>query len=268
MAVEIWIDGYNVATTYGLHVKDQGLNELVAWPPLKPVDVVEWYEEYSAEVDLAAPKLDKHAAVIYLNGASSKLQIIQLNAYLSTKPYHTIFTSMGKAYTVRYVSMDVREDAGIYNVELKVSIDTPPGISDSIITPSGTYGGSDDCLMDRIPFSEYNATLLRSSLGQSYAVNKNLLRDNESEAGTVYDEDGELRNKPTRGTLSLLMRAANVGELWRCYNAMLNNLVQPDMRRIDVKNSRYNCYYSSCRVKRLYSTGNIWLEFDIELNVL
>ena len=63
------------------------------------------------------------------------------------------------------------------------------------------------------------------------------------------------------------MRAKNLTEFWRNYNALLFDLVRPGERSLyaDSTGYEYPCYYKSCSVTEFYPTGKIWFKFDLTL---
>ena len=54
----LYIDGLDAFTNFGLLILSGGYNELLAYPPLKPVAYNDWQEEDGIEPDLSNPKLD------------------------------------------------------------------------------------------------------------------------------------------------------------------------------------------------------------------
>ena len=58
MEGRLFIDGGDAYLQYGAYVVNGGWNELVAYPPLKPVESNDWQEEDGIEADLSAPVLD------------------------------------------------------------------------------------------------------------------------------------------------------------------------------------------------------------------
>ena len=63
------------------------------------------------------------------------------------------------------------------------------------------------------------------------------------------------------------MRAESLTELWRNYDALLHDLIQPEERLLSVRELEqdFPCYYKSCQVSDFFPDGKIWLEFTLTL---
>ena len=67
--------------------------------------------------------------------------------------------------------------------------------------------------------------------------------------------------------LNCLMRAETLTELWRNYDALLHDLIQPNERTLSVKELEqdFPFCYKSCQVTEFYPDGRIWLKFTLTL---
>ena len=57
MQGQLYIDGHDAFAEYGVYIVDEGLNDLIAMPPLKTVVTNDWQEEDGVEADLLSPQL-------------------------------------------------------------------------------------------------------------------------------------------------------------------------------------------------------------------
>lgn len=273
MEGRIYIDDIDIYTTYGLYVVESGYNGLIEWPALKPVDFNDWHERDGIEPDLSAPVLDKHEFTLSLAGRTPRAKA---DAFIATfgnnGAYHTLRSDeILRQYDVRLVSADpVDEQCGICFVTITLADDFPlKGYTP--LAPRSTIAPYNDYAIDDKLFTDYGANILEGSLAEitrTPDVKTNLERSVASLPGLMYDAE-VVRYKEYDATLHCLMRAQTLTELWRNYDALLYNLVQPEPRYIGVSavSKRYPCYYQSQRVNRFYGTGKIWLEFEITVKV-
>jgi hypothetical protein len=63
------------------------------------------------------------------------------------------------------------------------------------------------------------------------------------------------------------MRASDLTELWRNWDCLLHDLIQPEGRSLYVQEieQTFPCYYKSCSITEFYPTGKIWLKFALTL---
>ena len=58
MRGRLYIDSKDAYAEYGVFLTDQGLNEMIAYAPLKAVNFNDWQEQDGIEADLSNPVLD------------------------------------------------------------------------------------------------------------------------------------------------------------------------------------------------------------------
>lgn len=273
MKGQLYIDGKDVYTNFGLHIVEQGWNGLIQWAALKAVAYNDWHEEDGIEPDLSSPTLDSKEFTISLAGATSRSRAMAFIEAFSGNAYHTLnAASIGRNYNVRLVSAEpIREEAGIYFVDITLADDFPlRGYEPQV--PSSNIERAADFLIDNMPFTDYGVRILEGSLAEITRcadVKLNLERDIASQGGRIY-HNGNVRYDAYEATLSCLMRASSLTELWRNYDALLYRLTAPGTHYISVEaaGKRYPCYYMDSEVVRFYPTDKIWLEFEITINVI
>jgi len=268
MIGELYIDTVDAYTTYGIFVALSSYNELLAFPPLKSVEFNDWSEEDGIEVDLSRPALNANEFQISFV-AHEKNNIGAFFGLLSNKAYHTFdFRTIERKYRLRLVSQsNMIVVRGMNLFTLQFSNDFPFPENYTYAAPQSTLVPATGYKIDGLDFAQYGTHILkgsRSDVMKSPAVKKNLIRNFNNINGVIYD-DQSVRFQSKEATLNCLMRAENLTEFWRNYDALLYNLVRQHERRlyIDYIGRDYFCYYKSCKVTRFETTGKIWFEFAL-----
>ena len=270
MKNKLYIDGKDAYSLYGVFVTDGGYKELLAFPPLKPVESNDWAEEDGVEVDLSAPKLDTRELSISFAYHGNDARFGDFIELLSGGAYHDFnFVETGKTYKLRMVSQpDMSQVSTLGVFSLRFAEDFPlQGYSylapQSNIVPLCNYE------IDGRDLSEYGVSILKGSdteIQKSPTVKTNLLQNFKTKSGADYD--GEIVNFQTKEVkLNCLMRANNLAEFWRNYYALLFDLVRPGERLLYVDSTGYEypCYYKSCSVSDFVPSGKIWFQFSLIL---
>lgn len=270
MSGRFYIDGKDAFTEYGIYVQEGGYNELVAYPPLKAVTSNDWQEEDGIEPDLSEPTLNtkEFSLKIVLSGKDYCWGgFIKL---LSDKAYHTFdFREIGRSYSLRLVSNPNTDLATLLGfITIKLADDFP--LSEyAYKEPESSLYGSDNYELDGKPFSDYGIIVLDGTFDEiekTPDVKTCLLRNIKKLNGALYDGE-KVTYKAKDVKINCLMKAANLTELWRNYDALLYNLVQPEQRMLysDETGYEYPCHYKSCSVSEFYGSDKIWLKFTITL---
>lgn len=270
MSGRFYIDGKDAFTEYGIYVQEGGYNELVAYPPLKAVTSNDWQEEDGIEPDLSEPTLNtkEFSLKIVLSGKDYRWGgFIEL---LSDKAYHTFdFREIGRSYSLRLVSNPNTDLATLLGfITIKLADDFP--LSEyAYKEPESSLYGSDNYELDGKPFSDYGVIVLDGTFDEiekSPDVKTCLLRNIKKLNGALYDGE-KVTYKAKDVKINCLMKAASLTELWRNYDALLYNLVQPEQRMLysDETGHEYPCHYKSCSVSEFYGSDKIWLKFTITL---
>lgn len=270
MSGRFYIDGKDAFSEYGIYVQEGGYNELVAFPPLKAVTSNDWQEEDGIEPDLSEPTLNtkEFSLKIILSGKYYRWGgFIEL---LSDKAYHDFdFREIGRTRRVRLVSNPNTDLAMLLGfITIKLADDFPLD-GYAYKEPESTVSGSDNYELDGKPFSYYGVRVLEGTLDEiekSPDVKTCLLRNIKKLNGALYDGE-KVTYKAKDVKINCLMKAASLTELWRNYDALLYNLVQPEQRMLysDETGNEYPCHYKSCSVSEFYGSDKIWLKFTITL---
>ena len=266
----LYIDGTDILAEFGVVVKEGGYAELLAYPPLKSVTTNDWQEEDGIEVDLSAPVLNTRELTINFIALNGIEGIGALAALLSDMSYHDFYHGqMGRRYRLRlvkqpnfqwsaelgFVAFRFADDFPLQGYEYKTPV--------SSVSPYSDYG-LDDRLM-----TEYGVRVLQgtlASIDKAPDVKPNLLRNIKTEQGALYD-NASVTFKSKDVQLNCLMRADNMAEFWRNYDALLFDLTRPGERRLSVavRGREFPCFYKSCKTSWFFHTGKIWWEFVLTL---
>lgn len=266
----LYVDGFDVYREFGLYVTDGGWNELVAYPPLKPVKTNDWQEEDGVEADLSAPVLNTREvnikfAVTVLSGMFDFLDI------LSDGAYHTFSCDeIKRVYRLRLTQQPNMKAAKILGLATLKFADDFPLDGYSYIAPESGMAYDGSYTVDGLPFTNYGGRIIKGTYDEivkSAGVKPNLLRNISVLPGASYDGNGSVTYKSKDVKLQCLLRAESLDNLWRNYDALLYDLVRPGERLlgVDVLKQEFPFYYKSCQVTKFEPTGRIWLQFSLTL---
>lgn len=264
----LYIDGRDAYSTWGVYVISGGLNELISYPPLKPVEYNDWQEEDGIEADLSAPKLDTKEISVKFAFSGADARFIGFISMLSANAYHNFnFKHIHRQYTLRMTqtpNLEAYPALGFMTIKF---CDDFPLKAYKYNAPSSRITGTDDYFIDGLPFTDYGCRILKGSLAEimkAPAVKPALIRNIATQAGATYDGiHVTFKSKDIK--LQCLMRAETLDELWRNYDALLFNLTRPNERKLKVSalEQTFPCFYKKSTVSQFYPTDKIWLRFDL-----
>lgn len=270
MTDRLYIDGRDAYAQYGVFITEEGYNPLVAFPPLKAVGSNNWPEEDGEEADLWDPKLDSQEITLKF-GARGRIRTGLFIERISDGAYHTFdFKSIGRSYRLRLVSQPSLElTEGLETFSLRLANDFPLSGEYLYQAPACTLVAPSGYELDGRDLAEYGVSILRGSeaeICKSPAAKKNLLQNLKHLHGAIYDQK-QVNFQPKDIRLSCLMRARNLDEFWRNYDALLYDLSRPQERILyaDKTGYEYTCYYKNCSVSRFEPMDKIWLAFELNL---
>lgn len=264
MIGRLYIDGNDAYKQYGVYVVQGGWNELIAYPPLKPIDSNDWQEEDGIEPDLSSPVLNSRevSVKIAISGLYSRFNaLIEL---LSDGAYHTFECAyIQRHYKLRLVSLpNIAVTKVLGTATLKFADDFPL-MGYKYATPASNVAASDDYAFDGTLFTDYGVRILKGTLDEvmkTPTVKTNLLRNIGTKSGALYDGKNVIyKSKDVK--IYCLLRADTLDELWRNYDALLYDLIRPEERTLEVDENEYPFHYKSCQVLDFYPDGKIWLQF-------
>lgn len=271
MKGELFIDGVDVYTTYGVSLANVAYEDVVCLPHLKPVPYNDWHEKNGIEPDLSAPVIAAKNITLKFNVSSSSKGYNAFLDALSDKAYHTFnFAEIGLTKELRLKScgdLGSIQDLGLFSLTFS---DDEPMNDYSYSAPSSKWEQLGDYLLDGIDFANYGIRMLRGTMDsvmQRSDVKENLKRDISTKSGVVYDGE-KVTYKSRTAKLRCLMRAANSQEFWRNRNALVYDLSKPGERILTVSElgKEIPCFYKGCNVHCFFPDhGKFWFEFTLNL---
>lgn len=270
MIGRLYIDGNDAYLQYGVYVVQGGWNELVAMPPLKAVDTIEWQEEDGAESDLSNPVLNSREVQIKFAIAGTFSRFPAMVNMLSDGAYHEFNCAyIGRKFTLRLVNEGARNILSpLETVTLKFANDFPLD-GYRYVAPSSSVTPCNDYLLDGSQFTKYGVRVLQGSLAEvkkKAVVKTNLLRNIKTQQGASYDRKN-VTYKSKDVKLTCLMRADSLTELWQNYDALLYDLIRPYEHVFISSNTEelFYCHYKQCSVNEFFPEEKIWLRFTLTL---
>ncbi len=278
----IIVDGVDTFARFGVFALETGLNDLLAYPPLKPVEANDWHEQEGIDADLSAPRLNGREVTIKI-GATGELgapqTIAKIEAFLAflRQSVYRVFRFQflgGREYTLRLVgepNLTIAQALGF--VTLKFADDDPlKGYT--YRAPTSGVPKSYDYFVDRWTLTDYGARVTEGTLAEFARradVKVGLTRNIATAHGVIGDARGAVRQKSKEAKMRLHFRAETFAELWRNYDALLYDLTRPGARTIrvrDLGNRDYQAYYKSAQVTAFFPDDRPWLDTTITLVIL
>lgn len=255
MKGNLFIDGRDVMADYGIVVTQGSFNQLIAFPNMKKIESIDWYEEDGIDPDLSSPQLsakdiDIHFLALY------NYRVPEFLEFLSIKPYREYyFTDIDQRYTLRMTSQSaLKLYSGSESFTLRFSDDkVERSYSNKTLAPTqNTITGYS---IDSKDFSIYGVMVLegtKAEIEKIPNVKPNILLNYNYLPGVVY-KGSSVRYKSKEVTVKCLMSAATLSDFWSQYNALIEVLKKPALRKltVDETSTDYDCYYSKCSTDRL-----------------
>lgn len=271
MKGELFIDGVDVYTTYGVSLANVAYEDVVCLPHLKPVPYNDWHERNGIDPDLSSPVLDAKTITIPFHVIGTHSRITDFMLAFANTSYHSFnFAAIGLIKDLRLVSCgDLRSIGNLTSFTLTFSDDAP--MKDYVYAaPSSDISRLGDYLLDGRDFADYGIRILggtMASIKKAPAVKENLKRDISVSTGVIYD--GEIVTYKSRTAhLKCFMRASNPAEFWRNRNALVYDLSKPGERILTVSElgKEIPCFYKDCSVSSFFpDMGKYWFEFTLGL---
>jgi hypothetical protein len=267
-----YIDGLDMAKTYGIIPTEGSYVQLVQWASMKQVDSNDWDDEDGEEFDLSAPVLDARSFILPFACIGVQGSVGDFITKLSEGAYHIFnFAAIGLQFKLRAVSFpdyDGSPSLKIFSVKFS---DDFPFYNYTYKAPVQTIADNSDYELDGKKLSAYNVRVLEGTLDsirRAPEVKENLLVKIDTLSGVTYD-DKNVHFKTKDVTINCLMTANSLEQLWQNYYALLHDLIQPNERMLycDATGEEYPCKYKSCDVEDFYPSPDIWLTFKIVLTV-
>ncbi|WP_321437173.1 hypothetical protein [uncultured Bacteroides sp.] len=277
MEGELFIDGKDAYTTYGIGIINAGYKGIASYPSLKEPDTNDWPDENGIEADLSEPALDKRDISINFYGVS-EIGAASMISDLSSGAYHIwYFAEIGCTMKLRISKESSKKIVkSLQTFTLKFIDDFPfygftmPDDETKPIIPQ--WGVSQTGYnIDDISLADYGIYVIDGAdenIMETPEAKTNLEISIKNKNGITYDASF-IKYKSKDCTIPLFIRSSSKEDFWNRYYTLLYNLTRPEARRFlfSRTNTEYSFYYKSgsCSRIEILSDGGIWCEFSIVL---
>lgn len=271
MKGELYIDGVDIYTAYGVSISDIAYKDLACLPELKPIAFNDWQEKNGIDPDLSSPIIKAKSITIPFHLSGSHSSYSAFISSITGMSYHSFhFANIGLIKSLRLVSCgNIKSVNGLSVFKLTFSDDDP--MNDySYDAPSSSIEKYGDYFLDGVDLANYGIRVLLGSIdsiNKAPDVKENLRRDISVVNGIIYD-DNVVTFKSKTAQIKCLMRAVDAHEFWRNRNALLYDLTRPGERTFTVAELGKDipCFYKSCSVRCFFpDRGKFWFEFTLSL---
>ncbi|MCI2145851.1 MAG: hypothetical protein LKK08_06355 [Bacteroidales bacterium] len=272
MKGDLYIDGNDASTLYGVGIAQSGLNGVAAFPPMASVNTTEWYDEDGIDADLLNPVLDARQVQVlfYCTLETGYASFIRL---LEGTPYHTFnFAVIGLSLRLRLVSEDsinTVNGKGTFTLTMACDDDFLDGYTyaapEKSISDTGfLIDGTDMALYGIRPTSG-----AREAIAKETPMRANLTVKAYGVAGQQYD-DGASHYGTRDIAIPFNLKADTLTAFWARAKAFLHDLIQPRGRVIQFEGRQITVYYKSCTVNDIVPKpgGGLWCDFTMTFAVI
>lgn len=272
----LYIDGKDAFSYYGIFVEQYGYKALIQQPSFKKLTSTEWPELDGEEVDLTAPVLDTRSLSIQFCITDKRLTEDLFNALSQNGSYHLfVFSELKRSYNLRMTSN------GSFSSNIKLGKLTLSFSQDDCTVPTGEpmdLGASGvkqrGYEIDDIDLSCYGVNILKGTddaIRKAPSVRENLSVSTKDKDGVKYDSE-EVHYKTKDVAFKLLIRADNINDFWKRWDALFCALMQPESRLfyfVEME-AEFECYYKSSSVSKfdILRNGHVWCEFTVTMTFL
>lgn len=273
MRGQLFIDGIDAYTQYGIGIADGGYNGLVQFQAVKTPDYNDWPEEDGIEVDLSDPKLQNKSFNILFYGVTD-YSIEDLLIYLDEQSSHVFeFREIGITKVLRFSKINSRRSIRNLRVfELEFIDDSDPFRGYIRQNPIRLpFNCRNAITIDDIPLSDYGLYHIDGLIDKLVVigdVKKALTIDEPSINFVIYDSSAKVVYNNKDITLNLILHAPQ-DIFWNNWNVFFYDLTRPNVRGLYYidRDSYRAVFYKSCSISRFTKLSNdyLWCNFNIVL---
>lgn len=274
MSSRLFVDGIETFEAFGIILADGSYEDLIQYPPLKPIDINTWGEENGIEPDLSNPQLDTRQFSLNFGALGNQSDMGGFIALLTTDgAFHEFyFEELDKSYTLRLISQSQNKEVSQLGLFTLVFADDYPLAGYTYTAPSSTMAPPQMYDLDDYNLAEYGIWTLEGNeddLKSSPAVRMNLLVNSGGTEGVTYDGEHVVFTEK-KVELRCAMRAATIAEFWRNYQALLFDLTKPGERElyIDSISEAVPFFYNSATISTLILGPDVWCVFTLSLTII
>jgi hypothetical protein len=270
MIANLYIDGHDVYTEFGIFLTEGSYKGLMSFPSLKEPDKNDWAEQDGIDVDLSEPRIDTKEFQL-LFGCLSTGNIGAFTDFISDGAFHSFnFIELGITKSLRLVSSGKYEGTlfVLRNFEFTFSDDFPlNGYTYS--APTTSHISNLGYRLDGKEFSDYGIAILDGSEAEILkptAVKRNQLVSLRGQNGVTYDGQ-HVFFQAKDVTLKCCMITDGIEEYKKNWNALLYDLTKPNHRGLYFwkTDTTYPCYYKNSTIEELSVNGKVWCKFNLTL---
>lgn len=266
----IIIDGVNATQTWGIFIRESGYESLIALPPIKEPQVVDWPDEDGIQVDLTEVQLKNREISIRL---ATKKDSVDLSAFfnlITDGVLHSFeFPELGITRQLRYISCPEYKAGNFRFTEFSIQLSEDDPMSGyTYQAPVGGQFPVQGLLVDNKDISEYGLALLEGSeaeIMRTPDAKQNLTIDTSTINGMKYESE-EVNIKSKDLTINMLLIAEDAQKFMRNLNALYFDLIRPGERTMKYKNGdEMKFYYKSTAIRRLHINHRYWCEINLRV---
>ena len=267
----IIIDGVNATQTWGIFIREGGYESLVALPPIKEPQVIDWPDEDGIQVDLSEIRFKNREITLRFGTIEKSSDLSAFFILLTNGAFHSFeFPELGITRELRMVSCPEYK-SGILRLSafsIRLSEDDPMS-GYTYQTPTGGRFPEQGLVIDNKDISEYGLALLEGSeaeIMRTPEVKQNLTIDTNKINGIQYDPD-QVKIKSKELTIKMLLIADDAQEFSRNLNALYFDLTRPGERvmRYNQIKDEYKFYYKATEIKRMQNSQRYWCEINLRV---
>lgn len=271
MRGELYIDGKDAYTDFGVWITEGGYDGLLPFPELVEPDRNDWPDEDGIEPDLEKPTLKPRELNITFVRSVDGRSAGALVEYLSEPGYHLFrIPSLGREWSLRLLSHPAYEDwETLEAFTLRFAEDIPARPAAATPGGGGVYVPPSVYELDGVSLERYGIMVTEGmdEVMRSPTVKTNLSRTVLNVDGKIYDA-GKVVFNSKEVTLKCCLIADSTECFWNCYDSLLHALIQPGERQlyVDYNVEEYPCYYKRTSAWKLESLlGRVIVTFGLTL---
>lgn len=267
----IIIDGINATQTWGIFIREGGYESLVALPPIKEPQVIDWPEEDGVQVDLSEIRFKNREITLRFGTMKQNSDLSAFFILLTDGAFHSFeFPELGITREMRMISCPEYK-SGILKLSafsIRLSEDDPMS-GYTYQEPTGGRFPTQGLLIDNKDISEYGLALLEGSeaeIMRTPEVKQNLTINTNKINGIQYDPD-QVKMKSKELTIKMLLIAVDAQQFNRNLNAFYFDLTRPGERVMQYSPTRdeYKFYYKATEIKRMQINQRYWCEINLRI---
>lgn len=270
MKDELYIDEIDAYSEYGVYLAENAYNDIVCFPPIKPIAYNDWHEKDGIDPYLDSIEKDAQRITIPFHQVGTYEDYVKFIEYLTLYPCEFYFKKIGHTLWLRFESCGQLKSTGNLMSYSLTFVDDFPMEEYERENPSSSMTPKGDYFFGLRDVAEYGIRVLQGtmdSIKQMPEIKENLKIDPAGFSGIEYDY-GPHTFKSKTAKINCLMKASSIEEFWRNRNALVDMLTDSGYPKFKVTelDKEIDYFYKGCSVKSFHiDAGSVWFEFTLEL---